>query len=135
MKRAKSICRQVGCNMLVEAPGYCDMHRDKIKDRFKRLDKAPGSRAFYGGYKWTKTSRAFRAANPICAEHKRQGYIVKGAIADHTTEVPELIAQGLDPYNWAYLQNLCIPCHNRKLNDRRKKNNRRDKKELRRLYG
>jgi len=121
MYSAKSICRRVGCNALVERPGYCDIHTVYEQERFKHLKRAPDASAFYSGAKWTKTSRAFRKANPLCAEHKRAGIIVKGAIADHTIERAELMRQGLDPYDWKYLQNLCTPCHNKKLRQRQNK--------------
>ena len=122
MKRAKSICRAVNCGALIPAPGYCDIHKDDEKDRFKELHKAPGSRAFYGSRKWTLTSRAYREANPLCAGHLARGLVVKGGITDHKIEVSVLIARGLNPYNWEYLRNLCHSCHNKKLRERQKKN-------------
>lgn len=118
MRQAKSICRHVGCNNLVASPGYCDKHKRPAGQRFDDLAKAPGSRAFYGGSKWTRTARAYRQLNPLCEEHKRQGLIVKGDLVDHKVERPELEAQGLDPYAFEYLQTLCTSCHNRKLSAR-----------------
>ena len=115
VKHAKSICRQVNCGALIDAPGYCHAHADKEKDRFKDLHKASGSRAFYGSRKWTRTARAFRKLNPLCADHKSRDMVVKGDLVDHTTERLILIAKGLDPYCFEYLQTLCHSCHNKKL--------------------
>ena len=119
MKSAKSICRKVGCNALIPEPGYCQEHEDIEANRFKDLRKAPGSRAFYGGRQWTKTAKAFRQRYPLCADHKRRGLIVKGGLVDHKIERNELIARGLDPYDFEYLQTLCHDCHNKKLRERR----------------
>ncbi len=119
MKAAKSICRVVGCGALIPSPGYCAQHKHIEADRFKGLDKAPGSRAFYGSRKWTRTSRAYRRENPLCADHAKRGLVVKGHIADHIIEVNELIARGLNPYDFDYLQNLCHCCHNKKLRARK----------------
>ena len=125
MQRAKSICRQTGCNNLIPSPGYCEQHKRDEGDRFKGLERAPGSRAFYGSHAWTKTARAYRQDNPLCAEHKRRGMIVKGDLVDHVTERGELEARGLDPLDWRYLQTLCHSCHNRKLRDRQEQRRRR----------
>jgi len=120
MKRAKSICRKVGCNKLVDSPGYCQDHKHIEKNRFKGLRKAEGSRAFYGSSKWRKCSLAYREANPLCAECKRNGLVVKGDLVDHMVERPTLIARGDDPYDWQHLQTLCQSCHNKKLRERQK---------------
>ena len=120
MKRAKSICRLVGCGALIPSPGYCTEHADIELNRFKELHKAPGSRAFYGSRKWTRTALSFRKANPLCADHKRRDMVVKGDLVDHTIEVPALIARGLNPFDWEYLQTLCHSCHNKKLRARRR---------------
>ena len=119
MKRAKSICRQIGCGALIDSPGYCEQHQHIEAERFKGLHKAPGSRAFYGSSKWTRTARAYRKAYPLCADHQARGLIVKGDLVDHTIERPELEARGLDPYDFKYLQTLCHSCHNKKLRARR----------------
>ena len=119
MHRAKSICRQVGCGALIPRPGYCEQHVAVEANRFEDLRKAPGSREFYGGRKWTRTARAYRQANPLCEDHKRRALIVKGDLVDHKIERGELIANELDPYDWDYLQTLCHSCHNRKLRARK----------------
>lgn len=119
MKRAKSICRYVNCGALIPSPGYCELHVDEERNRFKDLHKAPGSREFYSSRKWTKTARAFRKQHPLCADHGKRSLVVKGDLVDHTIERSELIARGLDPHSFEYLQTLCHSCHNRKLRERK----------------
>lgn len=121
MQQAKSICRQVGCPALISSPGHCPIHLSIAADRFKGLHKAPGSRAFYGSRKWTRIAKAYRKRYPLCAGHLVRGLVLKGDLVDHTTEVPELVARGLDPYRSEYLQTLCHSCHNRRLRARRSK--------------
>ena len=121
MYRAKSICRRVGCNVLVSEPGFCHIHKNYDKQRFQQLNKATGSRQFYGGTRWTKTAKAYRRRYPLCAQHKAQGLIVKGALVDHKVERGKLVSMGLDPYDFEYLQTLCVSCHNKKLRERQSK--------------
>lgn len=121
MKNAKSICRQVNCGALIPSPGYCSVHAYVEADRFKGLRKAPGSKAFYGSRRWTRTARAYRQRHPLCEDHEARGLILKGDLVDHIIERVKLIAMGLDPYDWEYLQTLCHSCHNRKLVARRTK--------------
>jgi 5-methylcytosine-specific restriction endonuclease McrA len=120
MLNAKSICRQVGCNVLISKPGYCTQHEDNSL-RFEDLKRSPGSRKFYGGSKWTHTARAYRRDNPMCADHLRNGLAVKGDLVDHVVERPVLISKGLNPYDFKYLQTLCMSCHNKKLRKRKEK--------------
>jgi len=121
MKSAKSICRQVGCPALISSPGYCEQHKKEEGDRFKDLERAPGSREFYGSHKWTKTAKAYRQYSPLCEEHKRRGLVVKGSLVDHKIERPELEALGLNPFDFQFLQTLCTSCHNKKLRERQQK--------------
>ena len=110
----------VGCNALIEDPGYCDQHKHIETNRFRSLKKAHGSREFYSGKKWTETSKQFRVANPLCAECKRNGKITKVHLVDHNPERNEILAMGGNPYDWQYLEGLCHPCHNKKLRQRQK---------------
>jgi hypothetical protein len=118
MKAAKWICRVVGCNATIASPGYCPTHKRNETDRFKDLGKAPGSRAFYSGMEWRRTSLAFRELHPLCAEHEARGMIRQADLVDHIEEREALIARGEDPYDFKYLRSLCHACHNRKLRER-----------------
>ena len=117
MKHANSICRQVNCNRLIAEPGYCSDHKYIEAERFKGLHKADRS-GFYSSSAWTKTSRAFRRMNPLCAEHKRRGTVVKGDLVHHTVEVGTLKARGDNPLSWRWLETLCVDCHNKELRKR-----------------
>ena len=117
MKHANSICRQVNCNRLIAEPGYCSDHKYIEAERFKGLHKADRS-GFYSSSAWTKTSRAFRRMNPLCAEHKRRGTILKGDLVHHTVEVGTLKARGDNPLSWRWLETLCVNCHNKELRKR-----------------
>ncbi len=118
MKAAKSICRVFNCPTLIPRPGYCEEHISIHENRFKGLTKAPGSRAFYSSRAWTATAKAYRQRNPLCAEHMRADMVRVGDLVDHVIERGELIARGLDPHAFEYLQTLCHSCHNRKLRER-----------------
>jgi len=118
MHNAKSICRQVGCNALIDLPGYCQDHEHIHSERFKGLRKSPGSREFYGSGKWVKTRNAYIAAHPLCADHQERGLIVKADLVDHIVDRNVLEARGDDPFNFMWLQSLCHSCHNKKLRQR-----------------
>jgi len=117
MLNANSICRQVNCSALIPRPGYCDEHKHVEAERFRHLAKADRS-GFYSSAAWTKTSRAFRRMNPLCAEHKRRGTILKGDMVHHIVEVGDLKARGDNPLSWRWLETLCNDCHNRELRKR-----------------
>lgn len=118
MLRAKQICGKTGCNELIDGPGRCEEH--KIVDKFKDLERASGSKEFYGSAKWKKTRAKFRQKNPLCCQCKAEGLITKMDIVDHIEERNDLIARGEDPCDPQYLQSLCHPHHNAKLRERRR---------------
>lgn len=118
MKSAKYICRKTNCNILVPTSGYCSVHKTEHDNRFKGLRKASGSRSFYSSSRWTQTSKRFRELNPLCADHYKQGIVVKGDLVDHVIERNDLIAKGESPFDFNFLQTLCHGCHNRKLSVR-----------------
>jgi len=120
MQRAKQICRQHGCNRLIDAPGYCDTHNTTGSSRFAELQRAPGSSRFYGGAAWKRVRAAYRRDNPLCEQCKRLGIISIGRVIDHIVERNDLIARGDSPYDPAFLQNLCTSCNMAKLRARKK---------------
>lgn len=64
--RVKTKCRQPGCHILIESPGYCEKH---IKQKNQLYDKQRGT-AHQRGYtkNWGDYSKAFRARpdNQFC---------------------------------------------------------------------
>jgi 5-methylcytosine-specific restriction protein A len=119
MQRAKQICNKVGCNVLIDSPGRCELHKIKDSERFSHLKKAEGSEEFYNSSKWKLTRHSYRTKNPLCEECKRDGIIKAMYIVDHKIERNDLIKAGLSPYEHKYLQSLCHACHNKKLRQRR----------------
>ena len=117
MNRAKSICRRAGCNVLLDAPGYCEQHK---VDPFKQLQakKTDSQKQFYSSYKWTMKSRDHRSKFPLCEQCKKRGLTVPGQMVHHNSDLTELWAQNLDPLSDKYLETLCNLCH---LDELRKK--------------
>lgn len=70
--------------------------------------------AFYNDRKWRKVSRAYREANPFCAECERNGKVSAADVADHKKGLQYLLDNDMDPYDWEELEGLCHPCHNSK---------------------
>lgn len=66
----------------------------------------------YNGWKWKKTTSAFRKANPLCVECLKKGISTdatgKNGVTDHITPINE----GGAIYDWDNLQTLCNKCHN-----------------------
>ena len=65
---------------------------------------------FYHTTRWKKESRAFREANPLCAECAREGLTGPAEVTDHI--VPKDICR--DPWDWKNWQGLCKKHHVRK---------------------
>jgi len=66
----------------------------------------------YHTYRWTRLSRSFRVAHPICAECERAGRIVPSTCVDHI--VPWPVCD--DFYDIHNLQALCDRCNAEKGN-------------------
>lgn len=115
--RAKSICRRVGCNALIDRPGYCPAHtidpREKARENFRALDerKTDEQKAFYSSAAWTQASRRHRANDPLCSRCRERGIIQAGQLVHHNPPLDELIARGLNPLDDRYLETLCNRCH------------------------
>lgn len=125
MKRLKSICKKIGCNQLIDSPGYCNDHKQieqqnkreawkVIKDR-----QSPEQKAFYNSNLWHRASRRHRKKEPLCRRCKKYGRVVIGVLVHHNPPLEVLQERGFNPYLDDYLETLCFPCHNKEL--RRKK--------------
>ncbi len=75
----------------------------------------------YNGRKWRDKTRApFLACDPdtglprLCIHCEAKGIATVATVADHEPPAKQLIARGLDPYDWQYLQPLCKRCHDAK---------------------
>jgi 5-methylcytosine-specific restriction protein A len=82
-----------------------------------KFEERPSAR--WPGYRtnrWTKESLAFRQANPLCAECKRQGRTVGSEVTDHI--IPAIICR--DPWDRSNWQPLCKRCNLSKSSSDRK---------------
>lgn len=107
--RAKTICRQPGCRMLVDVSGYCESHE---KLHRKQVDDRRGSSSERGyGSRWQKARATFLRRNPICVECLKAKIPTPAVIVDHI--IPHKGDQDLfwDTSNW---QPLCKLHHDQK---------------------
>lgn len=111
-QRAKSICRKIGCNELIGAPGYCDRHVIEGKPfRYQNSKKTVATKRFYSSGAWTKKSKQHRKNQPLCQECLRAGTVKTGNLVHHSPELTELLLRGLNPLDSKYLDTLCSNCH------------------------
>ena len=61
----------------------------------------------YHTYRWTKLSRAWRTAHPLCAECQRKGIIKPAQVVDHIIPWP-VCGDFFDTTNF---QSLCEECN------------------------
>lgn len=120
-KKSLRPCRQPGCPELVQS-GYCSVHNDyNPRKHWDKLDqqKDPRLVAFYGSYKWKRTSKLFRIANPLCERCYSRGIIRVSQLSHHDPELTTLLDQGLNPFDWMYLHAICDSCHLEDLRNKR----------------
>lgn len=119
MNRAKSICRKTGCNVLIDSPGYCNVHqylfKQHTRESFDNLKRR--NTGFYNTQRWHEVSARHRHTEPLCRECKEIGKTTPAVLVHHNPELNELFEQGLNPYDEQYLVSLCTACHNRHLRE------------------
>ena len=107
-QRAKRPCKVSSCKDFAVTGGYCEQHQDRIRKK----DRERGT-AHQRGYdaEWEKARTKYLDEHPLCADHKRRGYIEAATVVDHI--IPHKGDKVLfwDQKNW---QPLCESCHNRK---------------------
>lgn len=104
---ARRPCRKPGCARLaVRGKVYCKGHAENEYDRQRGTAAERGYDA-----NWREARAAFLAANPLCAECRRNGKLEPATRADHI--IPHRGDKQLfwNESNW---QGLCERCHNRK---------------------
>lgn len=117
--RAKSICRYINCNKLINKPGYCDEHK-KDNNNFSKLKKDERSTIFYRSNKWREASIRHRVIEPLCRECKEKGIIKSGEMVHHDPDLIYLLDNNLNPCNDKYLITLCNNCHLGHLRNKKK---------------
>jgi 5-methylcytosine-specific restriction protein A len=111
-RKGKSICKKIGCSVLIEKSGFCDDHNEQT-NKFKILDqqKNPLSKKFYNTSKWTKTSKRFREENPLCERCEAKGITEIAKEVHHEPPLLVLLKRKLNPHDELYLHSLCNQCH------------------------
>ena len=109
IQRARIVCRQGGCGVLVEVSGYCEKHaktRCLVADSNRKTSSARGY-----GYKWQQARSGYLKRHPLCVRCEHVGKTVPATVVDHIT--PHHDNQDLfwNSSNW---QPLCKRCHDRK---------------------
>lgn len=119
-------CEIPGCPNLVEH-GYCEVHANKApkadnRKNFKKLDCKKDARTikFYSGAAWNRTRNAYRKVQPLCEECLRNGKITPSQLVHHKKKLTEILREGLNPYNFQYLEALCNNCHLKELRSYKK---------------
>lgn len=87
-----------------------DSKRSRLKADGRYVRERSGD--LYHTARWTRLSRAWRAAHPLCEECKKQGVIKAAEVTDHITPWPVCGEAGF--YDTANLQSLCEPCNHAK---------------------
>jgi 5-methylcytosine-specific restriction enzyme A len=120
-RRPKSICRQAGCGVLLDMPGFCDKHKKVVR---KQSDERRGTAAERGyDSKWARARVFYLRKHPLCVYCQRAGRTTAANVVDHIIEhkLKDAIDSGdearitkakalfWDSGNW---QSLCAPCHN-----------------------
>jgi hypothetical protein len=113
MIRPKSICKHYGCNLLIDAPGYCPKHQKQAAvDRRVKFDELrKDNKEFYQSARWHAASLRHRHVEPLCRGCKASGQIVPATLVHHDPDASVLIARGDDPYDDQWLVSLCNKCH------------------------
>ena len=81
-----------------------------------KMQKRPRSRKEYHTAKWTRLSRRFREANPLCARCAAAGVVTPTQVTDHVIPV-DIHKNFWDQSNW---QPLCRRCNIAKGNEDKK---------------
>ena len=71
---------------------------------------------FYNQWKWKKTSKAYRLANPLCEcnDCKVNETVKPAQVCDHVRGLKFLLDNSLNPFDFNELQSMAKECHNRK---------------------
>jgi 5-methylcytosine-specific restriction protein A len=120
-RRPKSVCRQPGCGLLIDGPGFCSAHI-KVK---QQEDTERRGTAHERGYTsaWTKARGHYLRKHPLCVYCERQGRVMPATVVDHI--VAHGLKRAIDSGNAAAIararvlfwdsasnwQSLCATCH------------------------
>lgn len=82
----------------------------------KAFERHVDNSKFYNSWAWRKTSKAYRAAHPICEceDCKTTGIVKPAQVCDHVRGLQFLLENKLNPHDWYELQSMSHECHNKK---------------------
>ena len=83
------------------------LHSQPEIPMFTKMENRPRSRDEYHSSRWTKRSRVFRQAHPLCERCRKKGIVRASEVTDHVIPV-EVYGDFWDESNW---QALCTPCN------------------------
>jgi len=121
MKKPFKPCRKMGCSQLTRE-SYCESHQNLTKE-IKRIydseQRDPKHKTFYNSEVWKKVRRlALVRDNHCCVKCREEGKVVRASHVDHIQELQDSWELRAEITN---LQALCVPCHNKKTADEKKK--------------
>lgn len=87
-----------------------DSKRSRSKADGKYVRERSGD--LYHTARWTRLSRQWREAHPLCEECRKQGIITEAQVTDHITPWPICGEDGF--FDMANLQSLCEACNHAK---------------------
>ena len=117
---AKHPCRANHCGVLLDKPGYCELHHiehtvlDKRKSyqvqKLAVTEDYKERNRFYQRSAWKKIRAAQLRIEPLCRACREQGKLIEAGIVDHI--IP--ISDGGEALDLSNLQSLCKPHHDAK---------------------
>ena len=117
-------CSFGGCNQIALTDSYrCEKHKITYTPKKKYDHHYHQGKNIYSSARWTKLSKQYRRHNPLCAHCEARGIFTPVYLVDHIIE----IADGGEIWDIDNLEGLCVPCHNTKTGDEKKKRTRRNK--------
>jgi 5-methylcytosine-specific restriction protein A len=104
--KPKKPCAFSGCPNLTDAR-YCPEHQKLVNQRYNKYNRDPNHNKRYGS-SWSKISKAYRRANPLCEQCKSEGKLVPAELVHHIKPLSDGGTNETDN-----LQSLCRACHSR----------------------
>jgi len=91
-RRPKTICRQAGCGVLIEAPGFCEKHK---REKQRQQDERRGTAAERGyDGRWVKARATWLRKYPLCVHCERESRVTAATVVDHIK--PHKLKQAID---------------------------------------
>ena len=124
-ERMKTPCKRYGCGVLLNMPGYCEIHitsANSGKNNFYKQNQAKTQIEidFYNSNRWREASRRHRKIEPLCRSCYNNHKIIVATLTHHEPDLKYLLAKNLDPCNEEFLISSCDDCHLKELRKKKK---------------